>query len=84
MVLWFARVIFGWQTIRSKQKDFLSVSVKGSQYRKCLFVDIAAFHLQNPSRTEILAVNFECNKGFFPEGVQDCECMFRPKNVGKG
>ena len=48
------------------------------------FEDIAAFHLQNRGNIGILAVNFERNKGFFPQGVYDCECMFRPKGVGKG
>ena len=64
-------------------KGFPKCERKGVTIQEMPFVDIAAFHLQNPSRTEILAVNFECNKGFFPEGVQDCECMFRPKNVGR-
>ena len=65
-------------------KGFPKCERKGVTIQEMPFVDIAAFHLQNPSCMEILAVNFECNKGFFPEGVQDCECMFRPKNVGKG
>lgn len=56
---------------------------KGVVIQEAAFDDIASFHLQNKSRLEILAVNFERNKGFFPDGVQDCECKFRPKNVGK-
>ena len=48
------------------------------------FNDIASFHLQNPAGIALLAVNFEKNKGFFPQGVKDCECMLRPKEVGKG
>lgn len=55
------------------------VEIQGSE-----FLDIKSFHLQNESNLEILAVNFEHNKGFFPDGVRDCECFFRPKNVGKG
>lgn len=46
--------------------------------------DIKSFHLQNMNGIEVLAVNFEQNKGFFPDGVRDCECFFRPKDVGKG
>lgn len=46
--------------------------------------DIKSFHLQNANGVDILAVNFEQNKGFFPDGVRDCECFFRPKDVGKG
>lgn len=46
--------------------------------------DIKSFHLQNTNGIEVLAVNFEQNKGFFPDGVCDCECFFRPKDVGKG
>lgn len=48
------------------------------------FDDIASFHLQNTAGIGLLAVNFEKNKGFFPKGVKDCECMIRPKDVGKG
>lgn len=57
---------------------------KGVVIQETPFFDIEAFHLQNQSRIDILAVNFEHNKGFFPKGVHDCECMFRPKKVGKG
>ena len=67
-----------------KTKQFPKGERKGVVIQEAAFDDIAAFHLQNKSRLEILAVNFERNKGFFPDGVQDCECMFRPKNVGKG
>lgn len=48
------------------------------------FDDIASFHLHNSDGFPLLAVNFEENKGFFPEGVSDCECMLRVKNVEKG
>lgn len=46
-------------------KGFPKCERKGVTIQEVPFKDIAAFHLQNPSRTEILAVNFECNKGFF-------------------
>ena len=42
-------------------KGFPKCERKGVTIQEMPFVDIAAFHLQNPSRTEILAVNFECN-----------------------
>lgn len=57
---------------------------KGVTIQNHSFDDIASFHLHNKNHIDILAVNFECNKGFFPAGVQDCECMLRPKDVGKG
>ena len=57
---------------------------KGVVIQDCNFDDIASFHLQNAAGIGLLAVNFEKNKGFFPEGVKDCECMIRPKDVGKG
>lgn len=57
---------------------------RGVEIQGTEFADIKAFHLLNQDKIEILAVNFEHNKGFFPEGVRDCECFFRPKNVGKG
>ena len=46
--------------------------------------DIGTFHLQNDYGVAFWGVNFEENKDFFPEGVQDCECMFKAKNVTKG
>lgn len=46
--------------------------------------DIGSFHLQNHHSVDFWGVNFEENKGFFPDGVQDCECMFKAKNVTKG
>ena len=46
--------------------------------------DIGTFHLQNDCGVAFWGVNFEENKDFFPEGVQDCECMFKAKNVTKG
>lgn len=57
---------------------------KGVVVQDSAFTDISSFHLKNPSGVELLTVNFEKNKGFFPEGVHDCECMIRPKKVGKG
>lgn len=57
---------------------------KGVVIQEVPFTDIASFHLQNEGGIGIYAVNFEHNKGFFPKGVHDCECMFRPKDVGKG
>lgn len=41
------------------------------------FDDIAFFHLQNTSCISYYVVNFEVNKGFFPSGKRDCECLFR-------
>lgn len=46
--------------------------------------DIGTFHLQNHHNVDFWGVNFEENKAFFPDGVQDCECMFKAKNVTKG
>lgn len=57
---------------------------KGVTIQETAFDDIAAFHLRNKGSLEILVVNFERNIGFFPDGVQDCECMMRPRDVGKG
>lgn len=57
---------------------------KGVVIQDSNFNDIAAFHLQNAAGIALFAVNFEKNKGFFPHGVKDCECMIRPKDVGKG
>lgn len=58
---------------------------KGVVIQDSEFDDIASFHLQNPAGIPLLAVNFEKNKkSFFPKGVKDCECMIRPKEVGKG
>ena len=57
---------------------------KGVVIQDTVFHDISSFHLMNPSNVDLLAVNFESNKKFFPDGVHDCECMIRPKEVGKG
>lgn len=46
--------------------------------------DIGAFHLQNNHSVPFWGVNFEENKDFFPDGVKDCECLFKAKNVTKG
>lgn len=48
------------------------------------FNDIQYFTLQNDSKLPVLAVNFEHNKGFFPSGVRDCECMMHIQNVKDG
>ena len=48
------------------------------------FDDIAYFHLENEPSLELLAVNFERNKGFFPSGVRDCESLLKVKNVNDG
>lgn len=48
------------------------------------FDDIAYFCLHNPDHKGVFVVNFEHNKGFFPKGIRDCECMMRPKGVKKG
>lgn len=69
-------------TEKSKRlpKDFRKdVVIQGSP-----FTDISSFFLQNKERIDIQAVNFERNQGFFPQGVENCECLFRPKSVGKG
>lgn len=67
-----------------KTKSFPKEERKGVTIQETPFDDIASFHLQNRSNMEILAVNFERNKNFFPQGVHDCECMCRSKDVGKG
>ena len=46
--------------------------------------NIGTFHLQNNHNVPFWGVNFEENKDFFPDGVQDCECLFKAKNVSKG
>lgn len=43
------------------------------------FDDISYFHLQNIPRISYNVINFENNKGFFPSGKRDCECLFRYK-----
>lgn len=48
------------------------------------FSDICAFHLSNPQKLEFFGVNFEKNAGFFPQGVKDCECMFKSDTKDKG
>ena len=67
-----------------KTKTFPKEERKGVTIQEKPFDDIASFHLQNKEGIDILAVNFERNKSFFPQGVHDCECMCRPKDVGKG
>lgn len=67
-----------------KTKSLPKEDRKGVTIQEYPFEDFASFHLQNRGNIGILAVNFERNKGFFPQGVHDCECMFRPKDVGKG
>lgn len=67
-----------------KTKNLPKVNRKGVTIQESPFDDIAAFHLLNRNAVSILAVNFERNKGFFPQGVHDCECMLKPRNVGKG
>lgn len=57
---------------------------KGVCIQDVPFDDISSFHLSNPNGVVFYAVNFEHNKGFFPEAVNDCECMFRVKSVNKG
>ena len=46
--------------------------------------DICCFHLHNVSHIEMLGVNFEEHKSFFPEGCGDCECLFKAKDVNRG
>lgn len=67
-----------------KTKTFPKEKRKGVTIQEKPFDDIASFHLQNKEGIDILAVNFERNKSFFPQGVHDCECLCRPKDVGKG
>lgn len=59
-------------------------SAKGVEIAGEPFGDIAAFHLHNNDKLPLFAVNFEKNKGFFPAGVSDCECMLRVRKVEKG
>lgn len=67
-----------------KTKTFPKEERKRVTIQEKPFDDIASFHLQNKEGIDILAVNFERNKSFFPQGVHDCECLCRPKDVGKG
>lgn len=48
------------------------------------FTDISAFHLQNPKHVAMLGVNFEEYPHYFPGGIQNCECLFRAKEVVDG
>lgn len=48
------------------------------------FKDIAYFHLHNGNNLPLWAVNFEDNPNYIPEGVGNCECMIRVRNVEKG
>ena len=48
------------------------------------FNDIAYFHLHNDNNVPLWAVNFEDNPSYIPEGVGNCECMVRVRNVEKG
>ena len=66
-----------------KTKTYPKEERKGVTIQEKPFDDIASFYLQNKEGIDILAVNFERNKSFFPQGVHDCECMCRPKDVGK-
>ncbi len=57
---------------------------KGVVIQASPFSDISSFFLQNKGRIDIQTINFERNQGFFPNGIKNCECLFRPKSVGKG
>ena len=59
-------------------------SARGVEIQEVPFTDISYFCLHNDVSIPLWAVNFEHNKGFFPAGVGDCECMFRVKGVEKG
>ena len=48
------------------------------------FEDIAYFHLHNENKIALWAVNLEDNSSFVPDGIGNCECMFRVRNVKKG
>lgn len=56
----------------------------GVQIQQEPFTDIPFFHLHNDNAIPYFVVNFEHNKGFFPSGNRDCECMFRYKGKEKG
>ena len=49
-----------------KTKTYPKEERKGVTIQEKPFDDIASFHLQNKEGIDILAVNFERNKGFFP------------------
>lgn len=51
-----------------KTKTLPKEDRKGVTIQEEPFDDIASFHLQNKEGIDILAVNFERNKGFFPKG----------------
>lgn len=59
-------------------------SARGVEIAGMPFGDIASFHLYNDGHLPLWAVNFEANKAFVPDGVSNCECMMRVKNVEKG
>lgn len=67
--------------LSKEQKSSLKTGVHIQDFE---FDDIAAFHLTNNRNIEIVGVNFEKHKSFFPSGTRDCECMFRAKEVKKG
>jgi len=59
-------------------------SQKGVVIQDEPFSDIQYFELHNGRCLPIVAVNFEHNKGFFPKGIRDCECLLRIKDVNDG
>ena len=59
-------------------------SQKGVVIQDKPFDDIQYFELHNNRCFPILAVNFEHNKGFSPQGIQDCECLLRINDVNDG
>jgi len=65
----------------AKEKSALKTGV---HIQDAAFGDINAFHLHNGDNVPFMAVNFEENKSFFPDGNKDCECMFRAKGVKHG
>ena len=57
---------------------------KGVVISEAELADISCFRLHNDSNIEILGVNFEEHKNFFPEGYGSCECLFKVKDVNRG
>lgn len=71
---------------RSARKAFMeNPDLRNGVYiQQTPFTDIQFFHLHNDNAIPYYVVNFEQNKGFFPSGNRDCECLFRYKGKDKG
>lgn len=65
-------------------KKELECNRKGVCISEAVFSDIDSFHLQNPKSVATYGVNFEELPSYFPEGVKNCECLFKAKEVTDG